>query len=245
MVIGRYQFNDIGHVDAGETIVDISYSYDINGMVQVSALQRETGRNLVPEKVPLPDDMSWLYGSPQGMGSNSGRLSIIITVDLSYSMMGRPLDKAKDAAREFIRTIDMERAVVSIHQFSDTVHPLCELTSDTSRLERAINNMSLEGANLANPLKEACEVLEPQLSGSKPVIIVLTDGRWTSKNRAIKTSDHCRAVGIDIIAIGFGSADKEFLERISTISSMTDLDHLVEQFGTIAQELNSGGLSRM
>ena len=245
VVIGRYQFNDIEHVGTGETIIDINYSYDINGIVQVSALQRETGRWLQPVKVPLPEDMSWLYGSPQGMGGASGRLSIIITVDLSYSMMGSPLAKAQEAAREFVRTIDMSRALVSIHQFSDTVQPLCELTDDPRVLERAIRNMSLEGANLANPLKEASEVLEPRLADSKPVIIVLTDGRWTSKNRAIKTSDRCRNLGIDIIAIGFGSADKEFLERISTISSMTDLDHLVEQFGTIAQELNTGGITRL
>lgn len=236
VVIGRYMFHDFAHVPSGETIIDIGYSYDTNGIVQVSGYQRETGMTLVPEKLPLPEDMTWLYGRPQG---GSGRLSVVITIDVSYSMMGKPLSKAQDAAREFVRNINLNNAMVAIHAFSDTVQVMCDLTNDERTLTRAIGNMSLEGANLANPLKQATEVLEPQLACSKPVMIVLTDGMWTSKKNAIKTSDHCRAVGIDIIALGFGGADEEFLKRISTISSMTDLDHVVEQFGTIAQELNS------
>ena len=240
VVIGRYMFHDIVHVPSGETIIDISYSYDTNGIVQVSGYQRETGMALMPEKLPLPADMSWLYGKPQG---GTGRLSVVITIDVSYSMMGNPLHKAQDAAREFVRNIDLNNAMVAIHAFSDTVQVMCDLTNDERALMRGIYNMSLEGANLANPLKQASEVLEPQLACSKPVMIVLTDGMWTSKKNAIKTSDHCREVGIDIIALGFGGADEEFLRRISTLSSMTDLDHVVEQFGTIARELNSGGLA--
>ena len=49
------------------------------------------------------------------------------------------------------------------------------------------------------------------------------------------------------MAIGFGSADKKFLERISTNSEnalMTNLDNLVDSFGSIAQEISqSGGAS--
>ena len=46
---------------------------------------------------------------------------------------------------------------------------------------------------------------------------------------------------MDIIAVGFGSADKRFLARIATVTMMTDINSLVESFSTIATELSTSG----
>ena len=122
--------------------------------------------------------------------------------------------------------------------FSDDVTEYCRPSHDRGVIEKAIKRLKEQGGT-ESPL----EFCYQRLAGSKakPVIVVLTDGSWSGQKRAIATSDRCRDVGIDIIAIGFGSADKEFLRRISTISVMTDLDKLVDSFGTIAQELAQSG----
>ena len=80
-------------------------------------------------------------------------------------------------------------------------------------------------------------------------ILVLTDGVWDDQRRAAREAKACHADDIEIIAIGFGGADQDFLKEISTSevgSFYTDLSKLVETFSTIAQTLteSQGGLQR-
>ena len=79
--------------------------------------------------------------------------------------------------------------------------------------------------------------------------VVLTDGEWQNANAAIQTAKRCHDIGIEIIAIGFGDANREFLRQISSndnLSFFTDLNQLTETFSTIAQELTeSGGQIRL
>ena len=74
--------------------------------------------------------------------------------------------------------------------------------------------------------------------------IVLADGRWSHQNEAITRAKHCHEEGIEIIVVGFGSADRKFLNQIASSSEQsffTDLDQLVQTFSTIAQELTESG----
>lgn len=232
-VVGRYVLRGIAHT-GGEAIIDIGYAYDENGVINVTGRQQGMAPPLLVEKVPLPDDMSWLYGQPK---SNAG-LNIMLVIDISYSMEGHPLDQAKKAAIEFVKKTNLETSAISVIGFSDDVTEYCKPSHDRSVIERAVKRLKEQGGT-ESPL----EFCYQRLAGSKakPVVVVLTDGSWSGQKRAIATSDRCRDAGIDIIAIGFGSADKEFLRRISTISMMTDLDKLVDSFGTIAQELAQSG----
>lgn len=233
-VVGRYVLRGIAHTGSGEAIIDIGYAYDENGVINVSGRQQGMAPPLLVEKLPLPDDMSWLYGQPK---SNAG-LNIMLVIDISYSMEGHPLSQAKKAALEFVKKTNLETSAISVIGFSDDVTEYCQPSHDRGVIEKAIKRLKEQGGT-ESPL----EFCYQRLAGSKakPVIVVLTDGSWSGQKRAIATSDRCRDVGIDIIAIGFGSADKEFLRRISTISVMTDLDKLVDSFGTIAQELAQSG----
>ena len=77
----------------------------------------------------------------------------------------------------------------------------------------------------------------------------MTDGVWANQQQAIKAAKLCHKMEIEIIAIGFGGADQEFLRQISSrddLSFFTDLNQLTETFSTIAQELTeSGGQIRL
>ncbi len=234
-VVGKYIIKGISHVTGGSSVIDLRYSYDENGVINVAGYQQETRRQLQVEKVPLPDDMDWLYKKPQGKKVS---LDIILAIDVSGSMEGKPLRNAADAAREFISKMDLDRTAISVIGFENKVHEYCSLTHSSIKLKLAITGLRPMGATYS-PLKFALNKLHN--SKNKPVIIVLTDGEWFDQPEAIDTSDLCRSMGIDIIAVGFGDADEKFLERISTISMMTDLDNLTDSFSSIAQELNQNG----
>ena len=75
-------------------------------------------------------------------------------------------------------------------------------------------------------------------------MIILTDGVWDNPKEAIRSADRAKAEGYTIIAIGFGSADWEFLRRISSSDSnahFISVDEIVSSFSTIAQEISSSG----
>ena len=201
--------------------------------------------HLVAEKLPLPDDMSWLYEKPKGKAMP---LNLIIAIDLSGSMGGRPMKQARNAALEFVSKIDLSVHCVGIMGFSDDAKMFSELTHDAYLVQSAIdrldcNAMGVGYGNDNNPLQNAIEIFDRRRD-FKNILIILTDGVWSSQRKAIKSSDYCREVGYDVIAIGFGGADKKFLQRISTNSEsalLTNLDDLIDSFGSIAQEISQSG----
>lgn len=250
IVVGKYIFHGIEHVGKGETIINIEYSYDENGIIGVCGSQKETGRLLTVEKVPLDEDMQWLYESPKG---KIMPMSIIIAVDLSGSMGGVPMKKAKEAALEFTRIIDLSVHRIGIMGFADNSKMFCHLSAEIKEVHKAIGMLDCNAGrtgygNSNNPLADAIKLFEHN-PDTKNILIILTDGVWSHQKKAIESSDQCRAAGYDVVAIGFGGADEKFLRRISTFSEsalLTNLDNLVDTFGSIAQELSqSGGTGRL
>ena len=78
-------------------------------------------------------------------------------------------------------------------------------------------------------------------------LIVLTDGMWETQSRAIESAAEVASAGADIMAIGFGSADRSFLKKIATrddFAAMTELSHLRETFSTIGRAMASGNALR-
>src|SRR5260370_34352865 len=63
-ILGKYVFSGI-EPTADQVTVDLTMSYDANGVVQVHALQRDTQRALSMAVEPGPDDLSWPGRPPQ------------------------------------------------------------------------------------------------------------------------------------------------------------------------------------
>lgn len=248
IVVGKYVFHAIEHISSGETRINIEYSYDENGLIVINGTQQEIKKKLQIEKVPISDDMQWLFERPRG---KSLPLSIIIAVDLSGSMSGKPMKKAQEAALEFIKQIDMKVHRIGIMGFANKSKMFCTLTNNQNETQKAVQHLDCNAGgvgygNSNNPLSDAIDIFSSQ-PDTKNILIILTDGVWSYPKDAIRSSDYCREVGYEVVAIGFGSADRKFLERISTNSEnalMTNLDNLVDSFGSIAQEISqSGGAS--
>lgn len=228
-------------------VINVGYAYDENGIINVSASQ-VTSRGEQPlrvEKQELPDDMGWLYGRPKGAGEP---MCVYLCIDLSGSMAGERIKTAREASKEFIRNINLASSEIAIVGFSDKVELYDKPCNNEDTLNVLIDKRLNIGSRLgygneADPVSYCYDIMHKICRQMKCIMLILTDGYWDNSacRKAVKHSDKCRDKGIDIIGIGIGSADEEFLRRISTISAMTDLDSLTESFGTIAQELSESG----
>ena len=102
--------------------VDVGLSYDSNGVVQVQAIQRDTGHRLPMTIEPVPDDLSWLGRPPDTASAQEPELiRVFLLLDVSSSMTGQPLIEAQTAAREFLSKCDLTTMEVGLISFSTLV----------------------------------------------------------------------------------------------------------------------------
>jgi len=246
-ILGKYVFSDIAHEQDGKAILAITYNYDQNGIVAVSGIQQSTGKPLAMRIEPVPDDMSWIYDSPQNRQNASyGHVSVIIAVDCSGSMMGKPMREAKKAAKQFLEKIDLSHFSVGIMAVADRTKMLVNLSQNAVEIEKGIDGLSrcysVGGGNEGQPFTDAKNILAP-LEGAK-FLIVLADGQWSHENYAINEAKQCHVANIGVIAIGFGYANKHFLHQVASCDEnalFTDLSKLGDSFSTIAQVLTQSG----
>ncbi len=249
-ILGKYVFSDISHTASRHAVLDIQYQYDRNGVVSVAAVQRETGQPLPLTVEPLPDDMSWLALPPKDHEEFiTPHMSVIMAVDLSGSMSGKPLLEAQAAAKRFIRELDLSHTSVGLMVFADKVHMATKLCQNAKELERGIDNWKrimndgkVGWGNAADPFTQSLDLLN-DLDDPR-FIVTLTDGVWNHQRKAIERAQKCLDNGIEIIAVGFGGADRKFLKEIATSDEsalFTDLSQLVVSFSKIAQILTEAG----
>lgn len=248
LVVGKYLFHGIEHSDNPDgAVIEIGYSYDANGVISVEGLQVDTGRPLRVEKVPLEDDLNWLYESPK---ENVEPMSIVLTIDESGSMCwGEAIEKACRAASGFIRQLPEGSFFITVQGFADSYKNYCTFEKDPVKAEKELKKIEKDThkavigyGNGCEPIKE-CHGLLMNAPSENRILIILTDGEWSRKKEAIEASEMAKADGIRIAAIGFGSADKKFLKKISSSDSLsifTSADKLATAFSTIAREFSTG-----
>ena len=94
-ILGKYVFTGIHATDA-EVMVDVGISYDINGVVQVQAVQRDTGHRLALAVEPVPDDLSWLGRPPEvAVVGEAEQIRVFLLMDVSSSMIGQPWSRPR------------------------------------------------------------------------------------------------------------------------------------------------------
>ena len=242
-ILGKYVFTGIHATDA-EVMVDVGLSYDANGVVQVQAVQRDTGHRLALQVEPVPDDLSWLGRPPEvGVVGEPEHIRVFLLIDVSSSMIGEPLAEAQKAAREFLDRCDFTTMEVGLISFSSLVALQAAATSNVRRLNAAIHRLEAEGST---NLTDALEMARGQLVDSnwRRYIVILTDGYPDAPESAVEQALAARGQGIDIVAIGTGAADRDYLGRLASSEHGVDLrpeGELVQTFGHIARMIAEGG----
>jgi len=243
-ILGKYVFSGVEATQTKQAVIDVAYAYNRNGVVEVSATQRETGKTLPLRIEPLPEDMSWLALKPSDVQvTKKINVDVAFFVDTSGSMSGDPMKEAKKALQKFVDTIDLSHFRVAIGMVADWCSAE-NFTAHKRTIDRAIDNVVVGGAgggNSAEPFSYARKMFDKS-DGAK-FIVVLTDGVWSCQYEAEMQAKKCKDDDIEIIAIGFGGADHNFLKKIATCDEnalLTDLSKLVDSFSKIAQVMSEG-----
>ena len=244
--LGRYVVRDIPHQKGGLAVIDIGYHYDQSGTVQVDAKDRNTGKKLAISIENLPLDVPDRFmRAPELQVKEPEHVTAYLAFDLSGSMSGTPLKEAKRAAKSFLENSDLSHCSIGIVAFSDRVNTKLKATQNGKKIESAINDLTVGetgGCNDGHPFDELYNLMKRD--NGRRFGIVLADGVWSHQDKAVKQARICHSNDIEIITIGFGGADKQFLKDIASSdedSFYTSMEGLVETFSTIAQVLTESG----
>ncbi len=238
---GKYIVNEIHDTPQGEAIIEVTYTYNEEGMIEVRAEQ--DGEPLMIETEERKQELSWVRAKPAERKSvvRGEEGCVYLAVDLSGSMAGGPLLQAKRAIEEFVQNLDLARMEVAMIGFADQAELLLEPTHEHKKIERALRNMRVDGrrfgyGNTASPFSIVYGRQEQR--EHKEYIVLVTDGVWAYKENALKEARRCKEMQIEIHALGFGAADEQFLEQIVSreeYADMTELTMLTQGFTKIAQ----------
>jgi len=246
--LGRYVVSGIAHQKGGLAVIDVGYHYDESGTVRVNAIDRNSKNSLVVsiEKFPIGMPERFL-GAPELQAEEPEHVTAYLAFDLSGSMSGRPLKEAKKAAVGFLKNSDLSHCSIGIIAFSDRVKTKLKASQNAKKIKRAIDDLTVGetgGCNDAHPFDEIFGLMSK--SDGRRFGVVLADGVWSYQDKAIKQAKHCHVNNIEVIAIGFGGADKGFLKEIASSdegSFYTSMEGLVETFSSIAQILTETAAS--
>lgn len=251
-ILHKYVISKIQRTDPPNSVIEVTYQYTADGVVQVSARQKETGKTLPVKVEPVPEDMSWTDLSPrehQG-GGKAPAVDVVLAIDLSGSMCGDPTRKAIAAMQDFVDQMDEDTARIGIVAFADQVREVLPLTGDFGRVRQVISGLAevdVGVCNEAQPFTAAYGMLRKRESDVR-YVVVLTDGCWSNISYAVDAAERCHRSEMEVMALGFGSADYDFLKKIAStddFAALTDLSQLGSTFSKIAQAIGEGsaGLS--
>ena len=246
----KFVVSGIRHIreQRGETIIKVQYSYDNNGVINVQAKQENDDAELPIRKESVPEDMS-KYAMPINPEEfmRPEPLNVVMAIDVSGSMSGQPMDDAKAAMCHFVSELNFSYARVAVLAVSDSTAIVAGLSDDEEACMSAIRSIecgSTGYGNAAHPFNEIRGLLKDE--DGRRFAIVLADGVWSYQDAAISAAKQCNEQGIETAAIGFGSADSNFLKAISSDDAngiLVAQAELTSAFGSIAQSL--GGAASM
>lgn len=250
-IINKYVISKIEKTIPPTSVIEVTYKYNSDGVIEISAIQKETNKKLLVKIESVPEDMSWTDGSPKDNQKDKEipKIDVFLTVDLSGSMSGIPLKEAQKAMKKFVSEMDRSFVKIGVIPFANSAN--CELlpTSDYYKVERTIDKLEISDkygyGNNAHPFDLSYSKLVKSSADIK-YIIVLTDGMWAYTDKAISSAKRCHKSGIEVMALGFGAADYDFLKKIAStdeFASLTDLSDLGGSFSKIAQVIGEGSTS--
>ena len=247
IIIDKYTITKIEKTNQNLSEIEISYKYTSNGVVDVSAIQKDTGKTLPIRIEKVPEDMSWTDDFPknQAMDETHLEVEVILAVDLSGSMEGDPFLKAQEAMKEFVQELNSDFTKIGLLVFADYSKMVIKPTKNFKKVIHGINSIEVGDVGICNeaePFTDAFnEMKMSRFFKNKDKIrylVVLTDGVWDNPRFAIKKAQNCHKEGIEVMALGFGAADEYFLKQIAStdeFASLTNLSELTGSFSKIAQ----------
>lgn len=132
---------------------------------------------------------------------------IVLVMDVSGSMVGAKLEAAKEAARNFVRLLDVRYHRVGLVMFHGGSRTLAALTTDPAGVFLAIEALSAAGGTNITAGIQTADALLRDLGrpDALPVIVLLSDGAHTIGGGPVPAAEAARARGVQIYAVGLGA----------------------------------------
>jgi VWFA-related protein len=149
-------------------------------------------------------------------------LSVVVAIDVSGSMAGEPLARAKQAATQFVQDLAPgdEAAIVS---FNSAITMAVAFTGDKGQLASGIAQLRSGGATALFDAVQFSAFVARSTSSPRRAVVLLTDGQNDTGGAGAPGATEggsvnaARDAGAPIFTVGFGAApDAEYLAEIST-----------------------------
>ena len=186
---------------------------------------------------------------------------IVLILDRSGSMEGKPLESLKVGAKKFIDIIDEATdgthegqigmgSRIGIVSFSNTAVQDTQLITDVSELKTAVDNLRIgRNTNHGDAFTKAIEMFDLN-STNKKVMVMFTDGVTTAGSPPAPIANEAKAQGIIIYVIGLsgnGGIDENALNQWASqppeayVAITPNDEELQDLFEDLAQNISKPG----
>ncbi len=173
-------------------------------------------------------------------------IDVVLLLDASGSMAGKPLAAAQAAAREFVASLGPSDriAVVAI---GETPKVITSFTADRTALDRAIASVEAKGETaLYDSLVRAASLID-QSAAQQRYVVLLSDGGDTVSSASLdKAVSRVKSAGAPVYAVALSSPEYnpravKALARGTrgTLLSTRESDKLTDIFKAIAEEIQT------
>ncbi len=183
--------------------------------------------------------------------TTSDERDIVVVLDTSGSMSGKPMEETKKAASKFVDTVLEQDASIGIVTYENSANMISDFSVDGTWLKSVANNITGGGGtNIESGLTKAKEMLA-ESNAKKKIIVLMSDGEPNDGkvgDELISYADSIKADGTYIYTLGFfknmgsGKSDAQVLmEEIASDGchyEVADADDLKFFFGDIADQIN-------
>jgi molecular chaperone DnaK len=208
-VLGHFEFYGISPRARGESRLSVTYRYNANAIVEVEAMDLQTGQ-ILPFRVAT--NRVTLEDIAEGRTPHQ----VILALDSSGSMYGPRLKTAVESAQRFSdRVLARSNRKVGVVACPGGVRQLP--TSDPERVAKALEGLVAVGSTpLAKTLQRADETIQPE-PGVGRVFVVFTDGHVEDNEELLAQSRSLQERGARVITVHVGpAADKNLLAHMAS-----------------------------
>jgi molecular chaperone DnaK len=150
--------------------------------------------------------------------------TVYLAIDCSASMSGEKLAHAKQGGIDFAKEARNKGYCTGLITFDSYATHLCSPQQEISVLREALDPVVVAGStNMTHAITLAAEKLSK--AEGKRALVIVTDGMPDNRNAALAAALRATSEGIDIIALGTGDADHEFLKKLASRNDLATVVH--------------------
>jgi Mg-chelatase subunit ChlD len=170
--------------------------------------------------------------------------TVMLCIDVSGSMDGRPILEAVRGAKTFVDEAVEARYWVGVMLWNTDAAALQEPTQDGKAARRLLNRTrnASGGTSLLRPLEKCHKILD-QFKGQDRVVAIFGDGDLGPKKRVLEKVAQMKAEDIRFVTRGLGNAAAQEFAEVSDEGDpsvkVNGVDDLAEGIATMATSLKS------